>query len=309
LLIVVEGMDCTRKSTLVAQLAEEIQRRYPGDQVDVWHAGPPTKHPLDEYVTPLLDYRPRRNRHVICDRWHLGESIYPFYLGRESKFDAATQAYVDLFLRSRGALLVHVDAQPDDVQTCMESRGDDLVDPKHALGILLDYRARAAVCHVPTLVVQGFEANSETASEVLRQANALDFVYQHLSNYTTYVGTITPRTLLLGDVRHGHIRGDATDLRPAFLPYGATSGHYLLAQAVATFGFGVLRHVGIANACDDDDHENLWTVLRKPHTVVLGRQAQRRTPWANTVVQHPQFRRRFHYAEGSEYARQIFDPS
>lgn len=306
MLILVDGVDCGRKSTLVAQLAERVAQLHASEQVDVWHAGPPVKHPIDEYVTPLLDYRPLRERHVVCDRWHLGEAVYPQVFSRPTKFDLAVQGHTELFLRSRGALLVHVDASVSDVTDCLTTRGDDYVVPSQASVILQEFRTRASASLLPTIVVNGYEVTEDTVSAILQRARVLDFVTRGLTPFTTYVGSRTPSTLLLGDVRHGHLRGDATDLRTAFMPYGATSGHYLLTQLITEYGYQSLKHVGIANACDEDDHEALWTLLRKPHTVALGRQAQRRTPWAKVIAAHPQFRRRFKHSEGSSYAREIF---
>lgn len=306
MLLIIEGSDCAAKSTLVTRVAERVAQLYPADTVDVRHAGPPTQHPLDEYVVPLLDYRPARGHHVICDRWHLGESVYPHVFGRETKFDLAVQAYTDLFLRSRGALLVHVDAEDSEVEDCLRSRGDELVDPSQASSILRQFRSRAAVSLLPTVVVRGFQVTSEDVDTLVRKAYALDLVQRTLAPFTTYVGSRTPGTLLLGDIRHGHVKGEPNIL-PAFMPYGATSGHYLLTQLVGRYGFQILKNVGIANACDDDDHEALWTLLGKPATVTLGRRARKRTPWATRSVDHPQFRRRFRYAEGEAYAAEIFD--
>lgn len=305
MLIIIEGSDCVRKSALVARLAERVAQLYPGDTVDVRHAGPPTKHPLDEYVVPLLDYRPARSHHVICDRWHLGESVYPHVFGRETRFDLATQAYTDLVLRSRGALLVHVDAEDSEVEDCLRSRGDDLVNPSQASNILRRFRSSAEASLLPTVVVRGFQVSEDDVDALVRKAYALDLVQRTLSPFATYVGSRTPGTLLLGDVRHGHVKGEP-NLLPAFMPYGATSGHYLLASVVAQLGPQVLRHVGIANACDDDDHEALWILLGKPDTVALGRRAGKKTPWATRNVPHPQFQRRFRYADGGSYALSIF---
>lgn len=306
MLILVEGVDCARKTTLVERLARRVGELHPGDQVDIWHASQPTSHPLDEYVLPLLDYRPMRERHVICDRWHLGEAVYPAVMNRATKFDLAVQAYTELFLRSRGALLVHVDAQPDDVRGCLEDRGDDYVSWNQASDILQEFRTRASASLLPTRVLDGYQVSDDDVQSVVHRATVLDYVVRTLSPFTTYVGSRMPALLLLGDVRHGHLKGDATDLRPAFMPYGATSGYYLLAQIIRRYGYRGLASVGIANACDDDDHEALWTLLRKPRTVALGRQAQRRTLWANVQTAHPQFARRFRHGDGDSYAREIF---
>lgn len=309
MLILVDGPDCVRKSTLVARLAERVAQLHPADQVDILHAGPPVQHPLDEYVTPLLNYRPLRGKHIICDRWHIGEAVYPTIFNRESKMDYAVQAYVELFLRSRGALLVVVDATTEDVVDCLATRGDELARPEQARQTLQLFRGWAVASLLPTLVVQGFSVDDEVVESVLQRARVLDYVTRSLSKFTTYVGSRTPTTLLLGDVRHGHLRGDATDLRAAFMPYGATSGHYLLSQLVNTYGYAALKHVGVANACDDDDPLALHALLRKPYSVALGRRASKVASWADQHVDHPQFRRRFKHAEGEVYARQIFHRS
>lgn len=306
MLIIIEGSDCVRKSTLVNRLAERLGQLHPGEQLDLRHAGPPTSHPLDEYVSPLLDYRPLRERHVVCDRWHLGETVYPAIFNRESRFDLAVQAHTELFLRSRGALLVHVDAAVDDVARCLTTRGDDLVNPEQASVILQEFRTRAGASLLPTVVLNGYDVSEDAVNVILRQARTLEHISRDLGQFTTYVGSRVPRLLLLGEVRIGHEKGDRTDLRPAFQPYGATSGHYLLTQLIAEYGYGSLRNVGLANACDEDDHELLWQTLRRPSTVALGRQAQRRTPWAAVNAAHPQFRRRFHFNDGAAYAREIF---
>jgi hypothetical protein len=307
MLIIVEGVDCVRKSTLVQRLTNAIESRHPGGRIESWHAGPPTKHPLDEYVTPLLDYRPLREHHIICDRWHLGEAVYPAIFQRSTKFDLGVQAYVELFLRSRGALLVHVDASEEDVTACLAQRGDDHVSAEQAPEILKWFRVRASTSLLPTLVVQGFHVSDLAVDMIVNRARILEYAVRGLDQFTTYVGSRRPSTLLLGDVRHGHVRGTVNPL-PAFMPYGATSGHYLLTQLVATYGLQALKHVGIANACDDDDHETLWTLLGRPRTVALGRRAQKRTPWASVKTAHPQFRRRFHHGDGAAYAREILTP-
>lgn len=308
MLILVDGPDCVGKSTLIERLVAVIEKRYPGDRVDVLNAGPPTKHPLDEYVVPLLDYRPTRERHVVCDRWHLGEAVYPTIFQRPTKLDYGVQAYTELFLRSRGALLVVVDATTEDVIHCLETRGDELARPEQAAETLSLFRGWAVANLLPTLVVQGFQAADVDVDAILTKARLLEYVARGLNGFTTYVGSRTPSKLLLGDIRHGHTRGEV-NLLPAFMPYGATSGHYLLSSVVNTFGYAALKHIGVANACDDDDAHSLYTLLRKPYTVTLGRRASKVAKWADHDVDHPQFRRRFKYAEGEAYARQIFHRS
>lgn len=308
MLIVVEGPDCVGKSTLVERLRDAITTRddLPTRDVFTFHSGPPTQHPLDEYVKPLLDYWPDHGRNVICDRWHLGEYVYPTIFGRTSQLDAPTGAYVDLFLRARGALLVYVDRDPIETADCLASRGDDLVTPEQASSIHEGFLRAFAGCLLPRVVVHGLESHSEAVTQILDRARDLERAYAPLAGYVTYVGTRAPALLLLGDVRHNHRLGDRDDARTTFMPYPATSGHYLLNQLVQRHGVESLRHVGIANACDEDDPAKLYQLLGQPPTVALGRNAERATSGWTRYVPHPQHQRRFAHHAGARYADLVF---
>src|SRR5215212_9925147 len=105
MLIILEGPDCSGKTTLADQLQVEIERTTK-EEVLRLSSGPPTGHPLDEYVVPLLGYRPATGTHIICDRLHWGETVYPMILKRPSGLDGAIFAYIEAFLMSRGAYVV-----------------------------------------------------------------------------------------------------------------------------------------------------------------------------------------------------------
>src|ERR687897_2440373 len=82
LLVILEGPDGAGKSTLSRELAASLRAAYPADSISEFHKGPPHHHPLVEYEQPLFHYRPGTGRHIICDRWHVGEAVYPEVLGR-----------------------------------------------------------------------------------------------------------------------------------------------------------------------------------------------------------------------------------
>src|ERR1044072_5037413 len=97
LLIILEGPLGVGKSDLAERVSAEILRRYPSDTVEIRRPGIPRLHPLDEYVVTLLDYRPHRNRHIICDGWHWAEVVYSTVFGRPSKLHTSVFQYIEMF--------------------------------------------------------------------------------------------------------------------------------------------------------------------------------------------------------------------
>jgi len=295
-LIIVEGPDCVGKSTFAEKLRKLIEWRYTSDTVELVHRGPPTSHPLDEYEVPLLAYRQCAGRHVVCDRWHLGELVYPEVLGRSTELTAPVLSHIELFLASRAALVVLITAPTEHLRECVRTRGDDLVDDDQVDAIRAGFldvsnRTTLPLVHLTSDDVDG----SDAVEYVLGEADALAQTTRVLTRYVTYVGSRWPKLLLLGDVRRtGTAEGD---LRPAFMPYPATSGHYLLDALINAPGFGV----GVANACDVDSVDTLLQDLGNPDTVTLGRNALRSTPWVTRHVPHPQYVRRFHHHRHAAY--------
>ena len=100
MIIILEGADRTGKSTLAAEL-----KRLTGGEVI--HAGKPTQPPLWEYLAPLADVGPHSDRHVILDRWHWGEWIWPKIFGRESEMTWDLLKTIDKELMSRGAFTIY----------------------------------------------------------------------------------------------------------------------------------------------------------------------------------------------------------
>lgn len=302
MLIIVDGPDCVGKTTLVGYVENVLLGISAGHEsrVTVLHSGPPRDHPLDEYVKPLLTYRPGVGQHIVCDRWHLGELVYPRVLDRPTRMTPGVFRYVDLFLRSRGALLVTVTASAERIADCLGYRGDDLVNPDHATALRDGFIAAELRSGLNSISVLSDEIDQvELPHHIVGDAaRAAEEAYT-LNDFTTYVGARWPKLLLLGDVRA--TGKDSDDPRPAFMPYGATSGAYLLDALADDLRVGV----GIANACDVDDPWYLWHVLGRPNVVALGRNAREVTPWAVRHVPHPQWIRRFHYGDRNSYRAQI----
>lgn len=307
MLIIVDGPDCVGKSTFVERLRDTLTRRRPPTaldaKVDVLHKGPPTLHPLDEYEVPLLSYRAGNELHVVCDRWHLGELVYPEVFGRASRMDEPTFRHIELLLAARGAVLVVLDAPVEQVQACVESRGDNLVTRDQVGEIRERFLDATARTTLPLIHLESSDARSEDALYyVLAEAETRATACHSLADYVTYVGPRWPTRLLLGDVR---LSFDPDDGRPAFMPYGATSGHYLL-HALGDDA----RFVGIANACDVDNAEHLAANLGMPPITALGVNAHRATlTWRNgradAYAPHPQYVRRFHHGRSDDYRKAV----
>jgi hypothetical protein len=311
MLVIFEGCDGTGKSTLAAEVADLIQRRHRGDEVEVRHCGPlPTGvHPLDAYERPLYDYRPGTGRHVIYDRHWLGEWIYPQVLGRPSVANSQTHLHIQMFLRSRGAVLVHTDPPVHEVERNLVARGDDLLTQLQVNRVMADYRLLVRNVGLPKVVLSTYGV-LDAAEKIVGMAETHERLTKRLNPFVTYIGPPTPEYLLLGDVRHPLSKVDLSELStgatesygPAFGPYPGTSGEYLFDTVVRA---NYTESIGVANACDVDDIIRLRDVLGHPRTVALGARAHKAlrasTGVSFAAAPHPQYWRRFHHHHRVEY--------
>lgn len=292
MLMILEGPDGAGKSTLVRSLRNVL-----GDIAYVMDAGPPTRHPLDEYELPLLKLPD--DRHIICDRWHLGEAVYPAVLRRATDWDVAVERHLYMFMRSRGAFVILMLSTHDELVARVELRGDDLITAGQLQQITDGYE-RLNAQHF-NMIARG---RGELWQHIISMARAVSDVSAPLQQFETYVGPPRPSVLLLGERRAVGTNEPRSGL-PAFMPYRNTSGHFLLSH------LDVINHnVGIANACDVDDAHALWKTLGEPPTVALGVRASGRLDDANVphgIALHPQFVRRFLHQHGDTYASGILD--
>ena len=303
MLIILEGPDGVGKSTLAQRLHSALRLRCPEDRVEIIKKGPPKGHPLDEYVRPLLAYRPDRGRHIICDRWHWGERIYPQVLGRKTQMDEEVWRYVEMFLESRGALVVAVGREVEDHRKSFIERGDDLIDVNQLTELGRLYTLTQTRSLLPSVAYRAVSHDdNEHHNDIIVQAWRRER-RNPLAEFTTYVGPRQPKILLFGDVRNGEFaEGDGA----AFGPYPATSGHYLL-RALATTQWRP-QNLGLANACDVDDPVTLWKALDCPQVVTLGANAHFRAKLCGIphgAVPHPQYVRRFHHKDYEWYGELI----
>jgi len=292
MLIVVEGIDGAGKSTLIRALVDALTGQ---GSVQVISSGPLVDHPLVEYEARLLSYHPDNGHHIICDRWHVGELVYgPLYRGL-SKLTPAMNRHVELFLRSRGALRVVMDTPLHIVRKRLWDRGDDLLHPTHVEQVWRFYRFHCAAerySFVDTVT-------SETVPKMINAARRrADAVKDLSAEWPTYVGPTQPELLLLGERRNN------ANFPSAFVPFGGTSGEFLLDRLEAIQA----TNYGLANALEEINLRALWRALGKPRVVAMGQSALRvvrdnHIPYHH--VPHPQWVRRFAHHRGIEYAERI----
>lgn len=315
MLILLEGPDGAGKSSLAQRIYETLVKSDPTALIQFMHSGPPEHHPLVEYEARLFTYRPMENHHIICDRWHLGEQVYPAVLGRQSKYDRAMVWHTELFLQSRGALLVHVTADVATLRQRVSFRGDDFIKIEQLDDISRRFHEviGRSILHKRqfyTSDMRYVEDKFHDLDSIIRAARMAERMHHGLAPFKRYVGPIRPDLLLLGDKIDAPARALEQVGPPAFMPYLATSGHYLLESLLLRQELRSVGRVfiGLGNACDDDDPRQLWRTLGEPTAVTLGREA-----WGHVNfkiarhVDHPQFVRRFHHDGMTEYADHIID--
>lgn len=256
MIILVEGQDGAGKSTLVERLIARHRQSDPAGHVRHLRAGRPTAATLlAEYLTPLLGLDYRGGDVVVCDRWFLGELVYPALTGRASLADPLELRYLVAWLRAAGALLVHVTAPEAVVRDRILRR--DPADPD-ADPVLVSQQAKlfaAAVAEVRALGLTTLTVDTATEPDdgyrgghdrvVTTLANRLWFesteVLTPAGAYQTadgtghpaalgptgraprYVGSTRPELLLLGDEQ-----GPAyPELTVPFVPLRRGCGAYL----------------------------------------------------------------------------------
>lgn len=139
MLIILEGVDCSGKSTLAQKIMTRLSLQ-PNTTVELLHRGPPKSHPVQEYMIPLSEYKPNTSHHIICDRWHWGEAVYPEILDRKSEMTSDLFRTIEQFLAERGAIVILLDPPQADLTARMNTRGDELINVQHMIGIRQRYQ-------------------------------------------------------------------------------------------------------------------------------------------------------------------------
>jgi hypothetical protein len=292
-LIIVEGCDRTGKTTLVEELAVELG-------AETHHFKAPKSHPLEEYVGLLQD-RAINDVPLVLDRGHIGESVWPHIFNRPSNYDDAARRYVELFMLSRGAVLVYCRRDYGEVVAAC-SADDEEVDGRVAEAVArFDDAVFATV--LPTVTFD-FKRMPEAKDRAVALARARSQRGTYLEAVTPrWVGAFDPKILLVGE-QVGPAALRSGEWRLPFVPFPGTSGHFMLNDLDER----TWREIALVNAFDPHGQPEplprLWRKLGYPSVVGLGRRAQEelsRQSVPHGKAPHPQYVRRFERQQGSGY--------
>lgn len=302
MLIILEGCDGAGKTTLARQLAGWITTSY-GGEVQILHRGPLTRHPVLEYELELQDYRPMAGRHLICDRWHLGELVYGPVLRGETRLDDVSLLHIELFLKARGALLVDVRQDLETLRARLAPRGDDLVSNGQLEQITAAYdQVMARSNTLPRLQLSG-ELTSSSIHDIVARARSTEYTSNRFE-FSSYTGDpMSTSLLLVGE----HLGGSAQGCTSAFVPLPSSSGHYLLEALLAAACLPGERCISLTNAGTDDARAQ-WEALGRPPVALLGGITRELVDFPKAgLVPHPQFVRRFLHRYKTQYGHLIWE--
>ena len=300
MIVVVEGPDRTGKTTLCEGLHDALGW-------EVIHSGPPSRHPLQEYVLALEERLIHRN--LILDRWHLGEWVYPqLYPTGRRPLPAGYWLWIELFLRARGALLIVMNDDPADIKQRVSEDDDSYLKLQQVEGCV-------------TLFSQALAHSILNKFQCSISFTEIDKVTETIKRFPTALYAPEPRMLgmppyrrqgimLVGDELGRPNPPEATHQVP-FAPYPQASGQFLM-SALVTWPQHLQQKLQIVNSLrPDGNDEDLHGLVKRfePEAVVaLGQRAADRLSEQgvdHTRVQHPQYMRRFKFNQLSQYSNQI----
>lgn len=227
--------------------------------------------------------------HLILDRFHWGETIWPEIFGRTSDFTEPMRLHTELYLQSRGALVVHCQGTASGI--VQRLRGEPYPPADRVPDALRLFQEASDRSRLPV-----FAYDFETADGNV--VDQLAFAGRRLEEWVTpvwqvtdhWVGNANARLLLVGD-RPGPTTYDGGD--SPFRPYGGCASHLLAAAAKLN---SPLALTNARTRRGDVSLHALWQALSRPKVVALGNIADTALSGSDVphgMIPHPQFVKRF----------------
>jgi hypothetical protein len=191
------------------------------------------------------------------------------------------------------------------------ARGDDFVNVAELEDIYDAYVGTSHVAILAETIIPGPASIDQLpgfAEHIIDKAQAISQRAAFLREFPRYIGSVSPKILLVGDERNiTEEYGEETIL--PFMPVANSSGSYLM----ASLPDNLWREVGIVNGSELEPTElkKLHVALGSPRIVALGRRAEaailRTTIHVDdyVTIPHPQYARRFRSSELEDYGLQI----
>lgn len=291
MLIIVEGADKTGKTTLCKVIAKRFGYRY-------HHFGPPKKRPADEYIDFLLSLK----QPTVCDRFHLGELVYGPMLRGKVGITPLELLTIERMLRLKRAILIHAATDMDVANERLAvSKQRELVDWTMNINASRLFEKVIAQTNVSTV----FRYNGIAHEQLDLMLNVIER-WLRLSDKPrgtkyTGIGTTGGRKLVfVGEQVNKNITW-------RHLPFDKGLSSEFLAEAFEAAGI-LERFVYICNA--DKLTEAEAAALAGPTTrfISLGKKADKKLNEfgvQHAALPHPQWVKRFHYADKRFYAEDI----
>jgi thymidylate kinase len=318
MMILVEGVTCSGKTMFTARLYRYLREF---NTVELLHRSRPEERTrrwvLTDYVLNVEDYIPSGEYDILADRWHYGEVTYaPLYRPETNKdgfglLGRSGWRWVELFLLSRGAIVIRLDADDDVLVQRLHNRGDDDVNDEQEL-LTLAQSYRETNRYSPSTVLQLDTSRIDVVDVQLDEyyfaALQAETAAKTILDVThDYVGNPRPDVLLVGD-RRNITKKYGEETRLPFMPVDQSSGVYLMESLPEDFW----PQVGLVNGNDvRASLRDLWEALGRPRPVALGNPAARALTQAGfdeiefTRLRHPAFVRRFRHTDQVEYGESI----
>ena len=146
MLIIIEGVDGSGKTTFANSICEVVNTEHPATYL---HRGVPEQHVLDEYELPLFDYVPFDNKTIVCDRWHIGPDVYGPIKRNDDGLDPVIRWHINAFLASKGALVIYTEMPIEGLLERLRSRGEDYLHESEVASVIEKYHDAISMIPLP----------------------------------------------------------------------------------------------------------------------------------------------------------------